>query len=156
MELLAPIIEKCTNIAVSGTLEQRVSVGVAVLTLASGLAHFLQGIIAPKSCAQMCLEPWFMTAAGLWMTGSGLVFLHDEQLGFPFMASAMGGAAATALLSPMKPGVVFSLGSLAAQAYTTKLPQDSSYFGLTVGMFTFGILGRVLLNHSGSSAAKED
>ncbi|CAE7368144.1 Scn11a [Symbiodinium microadriaticum] len=143
--------EKTSVIVLSGTAEQRVSAGVALLTLVAGVFHFLQGILMPSACADMCLQPWFMACAGLWMTGSALLFLYDEMLGFPFMAASMGGAAATALLSPQKPGVIVAMSSLAAQAYTTKLPQDPSYIAVTVGMFVFAVLARQFLGGSDDS-----
>ena len=159
MELVVGIAgsiwEKTTVIASSGTAEQRISAGVALLTLVAGVFHFLQGILMPSACADMCLQPWFMACAGLWMTGSALLFLYDEMLGFPFMAASMGGAAATALLSPQKPGVIVATSCLAAQAYTTKLPQDPSYIAVTVAMFVFAVLARQFLDCSDYSQVQK-
>ncbi|CAE8585722.1 unnamed protein product [Polarella glacialis] len=147
------ILDKCIA-AMSGTTEQQVSVGCAAMTLFAGVAHLAQGLLAPSTCkATLNLAPWFMACAGLWMIGSGALFLHDELLGFPFMAASMGGAAATAALSPAKPGALFSSATLAAiayVAYTTKsLPlTETWYIGLSAGMWVFGIFGRVLLGGS--------
>eukprot|EP00930_Biecheleria_cincta_P085130 TRINITY_DN7454_c1_g3_i1.p1 TRINITY_DN7454_c1_g3~~TRINITY_DN7454_c1_g3_i1.p1 ORF type:complete len:146 (-),score=24.51 TRINITY_DN7454_c1_g3_i1:139-576(-) len=124
-----------------------VSGACAGMTLLAGVAHVAQGLRDPAGCREMNLPPWFMTCAGLWMVGSGASFFYDEYLGFLFMASSMGGAAATAALSPAKPGVIISSATLAAMAYTTQsLPlSETKYIAATFGMWLFGVAGRVFL-----------
>eukprot|EP00444_Apocalathium_aciculiferum_P003327 CAMPEP_0183400178 /NCGR_PEP_ID=MMETSP0370-20130417/12422_1 /TAXON_ID=268820 /ORGANISM="Peridinium aciculiferum, Strain PAER-2" /LENGTH=180 /DNA_ID=CAMNT_0025581439 /DNA_START=65 /DNA_END=607 /DNA_ORIENTATION=+ len=158
-----PVADKCFAAALSGTTEERSSVAAALMTVAAGAAHALQGVAAPSTCGQMNVQPWFMTCAGLWMLGSGCAFLWNEVVGLPFMAASMGGATATAALSPAKPGVFFSSATLGAVVYCNKdkLPLDNPmYILLVVGMWAYGIWGRAFLGNKklrgDDSSAKKD
>mmetsp|Transcript_72326 Transcript_72326/g.143422 ORF Transcript_72326/g.143422 Transcript_72326/m.143422 type:complete len:156 (-) Transcript_72326:78-545(-) len=155
---MAGIVNKCMAALLWGSIDERVSVGCAAMTLMAGVAHTAQGILIPASCKDMNLQPWFMTCAGLWMAGSGALFLHHEVLGFPFMAASMGGAAATAAMSPAKPGIVFSSATLAAMAYTTKsLPfAEWKFIVFSVAMWLFGVWGRVYVNGDVEEGEKKD
>mmetsp|Transcript_50711 Transcript_50711/g.91021 ORF Transcript_50711/g.91021 Transcript_50711/m.91021 type:complete len:150 (-) Transcript_50711:203-652(-) len=117
----------------------------AGLTLLAGIAHAVQGIRDPAGCKELNLPQWFMTCAGLWMTGSGALWFYDKYIGFLFMASSMGGAAAAAASSyrPIgEPGIFLSTAVLAAMAYATpSLPlTDKKYAASCFSMWIFGIM----------------
>merc|ERR1711971_456485 len=86
------------------------------------------------------------------MTLAGAMFFYNPFYGLPFMAAAMGGAAATAAMSPAKPGVVVSTLTLAVTAYFSQVEWTNQYIGICVGMWLFGILGRALIPGSGADA----